>query len=204
MDDNAKAEQELADSDARLGLDKVRLLRWWHRHGHPTMEIVVAPNDYAGNLDDYEPVRGYLAPLGSRSGVDAWRLNPDATAGVWIMVAGDVEPVEGCYVAGVANATDGYFTLLVMGPLALYKREGRYELYVLGRKRELPVSVLLALGLADPENWNAADPLPEPPSPSMSFRVGIKDAGLLEDVDDPILDDMCDGFEDTRLAPQID
>lgn len=207
MDEDSRAMQELADQDAGGGRrvdTKVELIQTWCRGSHPAMELVADPDSGIGCWDDYRPVRGHLVPLGSRSGVDAFLLNKDSEADTWIMSAGDVDPVEGCYIAGVCSSAVDYSTLLVMGPMAMFKCAGRYELYVLGEKRDMPVSVLLALGLADPEDWSDAMPLPDPPRPSLTFRAGIADAGLLDGVDDPVLDDLGDGFEDSVLAPQID
>lgn len=123
--------------------------------------------------------RGSLRPLGTTAGVRSFEFTASDEADTWVLATRqDVEPIEGATLATrVDLCGDRYASVIVMGPLAIvrewgYKRRSsRFVMYRGGEEQEVPPSVLLALGLIEPES--APEAIAPPPAPSGAFAEAL-------------------------------
>lgn len=123
--------------------------------------------------------RGSLRALGTTAGVRSFEFTASSEATTWVLATRqDVEPVEGATLAAKVDLCgDKYASVLVIGALAIirewgYKRRSsRYVMYREGEAQEVPPSVLLALGLIEPES--APEAIAPPPAPSGAFAEAL-------------------------------
>lgn len=129
------------------------------------------------------PARGTLRGLGKAAGIECFEFAADSTAATWILPGGDVEAVEGAtraYHESLQSGSAG--SILVLGPVALVRwqsyrgRSARYRLYVEGAEQDAPPSVLIALGLVQPDKAPAPIAAPEPVSGA--FADALRAAGV--------------------------
>jgi len=130
------------------------------------------------------PVEGTLRSVGKSAGIECFEFVPKK--GSWVLAAReDLYSIEGASCAckmglqGNSNAT-----VLILGPSAIVKyvgykgRSSSYHLYINGEKQDAPVSVLLALGLIEPEE--APTPINDPPKPSSAFAEALASLKMVD------------------------
>lgn len=130
------------------------------------------------------PAQGELQSLGRAAGVACFRFVADAASGTWVLPwtgSGSVVALEGASLAYQEELQSGRSgAILLLGRTALIQRFGykergsRYKIYCAGVAQDAPPSVLLALGLIQPEA--APEPVPAPPQPSEDFAEALRAA----------------------------
>lgn len=99
------------------------------------------------------PAQGSLRHVGTVAGMNTYEFTPGET-GAWVMTAGDVTVHGGATLVTFENLQSyGVASLLLLGPQAVvehhgYKRRSsRVVAYVNGEKKDIPSTVLAAMGL---------------------------------------------------------
>lgn len=115
------------------------------------------------------PAQGRLASLGAVAGIETYHFIPGET-GTWILAGGDLQPHGGATMVKTMDLqSSSSATILLLGPEAVvehhgYKRRSsRFTAYMTGEAREIPASILLAMGIVAPESAPAA-PIEPPPA----------------------------------------
>ena len=113
-----------------------------------------------------QPVQATITALGTAEGRDVFRVEPTDLP-QWALVGGDLEPLAGATVVNAQSLQGGdSVTLLLLSRQAIvrsygYKRRSStITYYEDGEAKDIPASVLLALGVL-PET-----PIPEPFDPA--------------------------------------
>lgn len=115
------------------------------------------------------PAQGSLVSLGTVAGIETYRFTPGDT-GTWVLAGGDLQPHGGATLVASRDLQSSQFaTILLLGPEAVVEQHGykrrssRFVAYVAGEARDIPASILLAMGLIAPESAPAA-PIEPPPA----------------------------------------
>ena len=115
------------------------------------------------------PAQGSLASLGTVAGIETYLFTPSET-GTWILAGGDLQPRGGATTVRTMNLqSSSSATILLLGPEAVieqygYKRRSsRYVAYVNGEARDIPASILLAMGIIASESTPTTS-IPPPPA----------------------------------------
>lgn len=114
------------------------------------------------------PAQGSLVGLGTIAGIETYRFTPGETE-TWILAGGDIQPHSGArQVASMGLQSSQVSAILLLGPEAVVEQHGykrrssRFVAYVAGEARDIPASILLAMGLVAPESAPAVPPEPPP------------------------------------------
>ena len=125
------------------------------------------------------PAQGSLVGLGTIAGIETYRFTPGET-GTWVIAGGDLQPHGGATVVRIMNLQSSYATILLLGPESVVEQHGykrrssNFIAYVSGEAREIPASILLAMGLVVPESA----PAPIEPPPALSGAMASAFAKL--------------------------
>lgn len=120
------------------------------------------------------PAQGSLVRLGTVAGIETYRFDAGDT-GTWVLAGDDMQPHGGATLVSSRDLQSSQVaTILLLGPEAVvehhgYKRRSsRFKAYVAGEAREIPASILLAMGLVAPES---APNKPIEPPPTLNTAM---------------------------------
>lgn len=137
---------------------------------------------YSDEIESWSPVmRGTLTSLGTTAGYECFEFVP-GEGDEFVITGEDLRPIEGCVtIVNMGLQGEGNITLLAAVNGALWKavrhsgRSKSYEGLKDGAIEKVPRSVLLALGLVEPDK--APRETPKPPALSGTLASALKKAG---------------------------
>ena len=133
------------------------------------------------------PIQGTLTDLGDMTGFSNFKITPRKD-GPWVIVLGDIEPVEGTgikVVKSLSLQSRRYVNVVVATPGATWKKYGvarRSSWYRSlnheGKIENAPTSMLIEMGVVKPKTQPKQIEEPEPANSAMLHAMGK--AGLIK------------------------
>ena len=115
------------------------------------------------------PAQGSLSNIGTVAGIETYQFYPGETK-TWVLAGGDIKAHGGATTVVSRDLQSSQTaTIILLGPEAVieqygYKRRSsRYVAYVNGEERDIPASILLAMGIIASESTPTTS-IPPPPA----------------------------------------